>query len=217
MPFDETKIKNAVYKASKAVNINDESIADEVTKAVLSYLNIFFKEGGIPHVEQIQDLVEKILIEKGFSDIAKAYILYREQRARFRDTKKVLSEALSIIDSYLDRSDWKVNENSNMSFSLQGLNNHISSEITSQYWLQEVYPREIRELHISGDLHIHDLNALSVYCCGWDLHDLLLTGFGGVSTKVESKPPQAFPDSPGTDSQFLLHTTGRGSRRPGLC
>lgn len=90
-----------------------------------------------------------------------------------------------------------------MSFSLQGLNNHISSEITSQYWLQEVYPREIRELHVSGDLHIHDLNALSVYCCGWDLHDLLLTGFGGVSTKVESKPPKHFRTALGQIVNFF--------------
>ena len=116
VPFDEAKIKNAVYKASKAVNIENEEIAEEVTKAVLSYLNIFFKEEGIPNVEQIQDLVEKILIEKGYSEIAKAYILYREQRAKLRDTKRVLSEALNIINRYLDRSDWKVNENSNMSF-----------------------------------------------------------------------------------------------------
>ncbi len=211
VPFDETKIKNAVYKASKAVNITDEDIAEDVTKAVLSYLNIFFRDGGIPHVEQIQDLVEKILIEKGYSDIAKAYILYREQRAKFRDTKKVLSEALNIIDRYLDRSDWKVNENSNMSFSLQGLNNHISSEITSQYWLQEVYPREIRELHISGDIHIHDLNALSVYCCGWDLHDLLLTGFGGVSTKVESKPPKHFRTALGQIVNFFYTLQGEAA------
>ncbi|HHU92989.1 MAG TPA: ribonucleoside triphosphate reductase [Halanaerobiaceae bacterium] len=211
VPFDEAKIKNAVYKASKAVNIENEEIAEEVTKAVLSYLNIFFKEEGIPNVEQIQDLVEKILIEKGYSEIAKAYILYREQRAKLRDTKRVLSEALNIINRYLDRSDWKVNENSNMSFSLQGLNNHISSEITSQYWLQEVYPREIRELHVSGDLHIHDLNALSVYCCGWDLHDLLLTGFGGVSTKVESKPPKHFRTALGQIVNFFYTLQGEAA------
>lgn len=98
-----------------------------------------------------------------------------------------------------------------MSFSLQGLNNHISSEITSQYWLQEVYPREIRELHVSGDLHIHDLNALSVYCCGWDLHDLLLTGFGGVSTKVESKPPKHFRTALGQIVNFFYTLQGEAA------
>jgi anaerobic ribonucleoside-triphosphate reductase len=192
VPFNKNKIENAVFKATKAIGQENKAISREITQEVLSYLNIFYKEEGIPNVEQIQDLVEKILIERGYADIAKAYILYREQHARLRDTKRLFSDALKIINSYLDRSDWRINENSNMGFSLQGLNNHISSKITSQYWLHEIYPKEIRELHLNGDLHIHDLSQLSVYCCGWDLQDLLLTGFSGVSTKVESKPAKHF-------------------------
>lgn len=211
VPFDQTKIENAVYQATRAVRREDINISKEVTREVLSYLNIFFKDKGVPTVEQIQDLVEKILIEKGYADIAKAYILYREQHAKLRNTKKLFSDALKVIDSYLDRSDWRVNENSNMGFSLQGLNNHISSKITSQYWLQEIYPKEIRDLHINGDLHIHDLSLLSVYCCGWDLQDLLLTGFGGVATKVESKPPKHFRTALGQIVNFFYTLQGEAA------
>lgn len=192
VPFDRKKIEDAVLKATRAVDREDITISQEVTDEVLSYLNIFFKDEGIPTVEQIQDLVEKILIERGNAHVAKAYILYREQHAKLRDARKLFGDAMKVINSYLDRSNWKVNENSNMGFSLQGLNNHISSEITAQYWLQEIYPKNIRDLHINGDFHIHDLSLLSVYCCGWDLQDLLLTGFGGVATKTESKAPRHF-------------------------
>lgn len=192
VPFKKEKIKEAISRAAKAVGVESDIIGEEISQEVVDYLKIFFKEDGIPTVEQVQDLVEKILIEKGYAAIAKAYILYREQHAKLRDTEKLFTDALKTIDNYLDRSDWKVNENSNMGYSLQGLNNHIASEITAQYWLQEIYPKEIRDKHLSGDMHIHDLSHLSVYCCGWDLKDLLLNGFGGVSTKVESKPPKHF-------------------------
>ncbi len=211
VPFDHSKIEYAVLKATKAVDRESENISKEITQSVLSYLNLFFKDGGIPSVELIQDLVEKILIEKGYSDIAKAYILYREQHAKLRDTKRLFDDALNVISTYLDRSNWRVNENSNMGFSLQGLNNHISSEVTSQYWLQEIYPQEIRDLHSSGDLHIHDLSNLSVYCCGWDLHDLLLTGFGGVATKVESKPPKHFRTALGQIVNFFYTLQGEAA------
>ncbi len=211
VPFDQSKIEYAVFKATKAVDRESDNIAKEITQSVLSYLNLFFKDGGIPSVELIQDLVEKILIEKGYSDIAKSYILYREQHAKLRDTKRLFDDAINVISSYLDRSNWKVNENSNMGFSLQGLNNHISSEVTSQYWLQEIYPKEIRELHSNGDLHIHDLSNLSVYCCGWDLHDLLLTGFGGVATKVESKPPKHFRTALGQIVNFFYTLQGEAA------
>lgn len=211
VPFDEKKITNAVLKAARAVGRKKDEIGEEVTQDVISYLNIFFADGGIPTVEQIQDLVEKILIEKGYADIAKAYIIYREQHAKLRDTKKLFKGAMNVISSYLDRSDWKVNENSNMGFSLQGLNNHISSEITSQYWLHEIYPKEIRDLHINGDIHIHDLDNLSVYCCGWDLQDLLLTGFGGVATKIESKPPKHFRTALGQIVNFFYTLQGEAA------
>ncbi len=211
VPFDEKKIEQAVYKATRAVGHENEEISREITQEVLSYLNIFFKDEGVPTVEQIQDLVEKILIEKGYANIAKAYILYREQHAKLRDARKLFSDAMNVISTYLDRSNWKVNENSNMGFSLQGLNNHVSSEITAQYWLQEIYPKEVRDAHISGDFHIHDLSNLSVYCCGWDLHDLLLTGFGGVTTKVESKPAKHFRTALGQIVNFFYTLQGEAA------
>ncbi|EEX48178.1 anaerobic ribonucleoside-triphosphate reductase [Jonquetella anthropi E3_33 E1] len=186
--FDREKIRVAVMKAAAAVGSSDPSIGENVTRQVESYLAIFYDHDSIPSVEQIQDLVERILIENDYAEVAKAYILYRRQRARIRDTKELLGGAADLVNRYLDNIDWKVNENSNMSYSLQGLNNYIASEITAQYWLNEIYTPKIRDLHTSGSLHIHDLSNLSVYCCGWDLMDLLTVGFGGVTTKVGSKP-----------------------------
>src|SRR6056297_2575941 len=206
--FDSDKIKSAVLKAAQAVGIEGEKIAAEITAEVLSYLKIFIKDGKAAEVEQIQDLVEKILIEKGYSDIAKAYIVYREQHSRLRDTKKLFSDALNVMNDYLGRNDWRVNENSNMSYSLQGLNNFIASEVTGQYWLQEIYPEKTAKLHSSGDLHIHDLGNLSVYCCGWDLEELLRTGFRGVPTKIESAPPKHLKTALGQIVNFMYTLQG---------
>jgi Oxygen-sensitive ribonucleoside-triphosphate reductase len=106
------------------------------------------------------------------------------------------------VDQYLEKIDWQVNENSNMTFSLQGLNNYISSEISKVYWLNKLYPPELRRAHINGDFHIHDLNILSVYCVGWDLLDLLKEGFKGVPGKVESKPAKHFRSALGQVVNF---------------
>ncbi len=210
--FDSKKIRYAVIKATKAVERTEpDTIADEITLEVVSYLNIFFNKEGIPTVEQVQDLVEKILIEKGYADIAKAYILYREQHAKLRDTRELLGNAAQMVNKYLDKIDWKVNENSNMSYSLQGLNNYIASEVTAQYWLGEIYPPQIRENHIGGDFHIHDLNNLSVYCCGWDLQDLLLSGFTGVHTKIGSKPAKHFRTALGQIVNFFYTMQGESA------
>lgn len=209
--FNADKIKTAVIKAAEAVESSNDKIGDEICSEVISYLKIFFKDGGIVEVEQIQDLVEKVLIEKGYADVAKAYILYREKHAKLRDTKKLFADAVNIMDNYLDRSDWKVNENSNMSYSLQGLNNFIASEVTGQYWLQQIYNDEVANLHSSGDLHIHDLGNLSVYCCGWDLEDLLRTGFRGVPTKVESTPPKHLKTALGQIVNFYYTLQGEAA------
>lgn len=186
--FDREKIRIAVMKAANAVGNTDESVGEVITRQVESYLSILFGHDTTPSVEQIQDLVERILIEKDQADIAKAYILYRQQRAKLRDTKQLLGDAADLVNRYLGRIDWKVNENSNMSYSLQGLNNYIASEVTAQYWLNEIYTPQLRQFHKEGDMHIHDLSNLSVYCCGWDLMDLLNAGFTGASTKISSKP-----------------------------
>jgi ribonucleoside-triphosphate reductase len=211
VPFEKDRIRKAVMKAAAAVNIHDQKIGEAVTRQAESYLDIFFNHEGSPSVEQVQDLVEKILIEKGHADIAKAYILYRQQHSRLRDTRQLLGGAVEMVGQYLHKLDWKVNENSNMSYSLQGLNNYIASEITAQYWLNEIYPPSIREHHVSGDFHIHDLSNLSVYCCGWDLQDLLINGFTGVSTKIGSRPPKHFRSALGQIVNFFYTLQGEAA------
>ena len=213
VPFDSKKIKDAVMNAARSVELDDETIGEEVTQEVLSYLKIFYKdeESGVPDVEQIQDLVEKVLIEKGYAEVAKSYILYREQHKKIRDTQALFNDALEAMDDYLQLDDWKVNENSNMGYSLQGLNNFISSEVTAQYWLQEIYSEEVREKHNNGDFHVHDLGNLSVYCCGWDLQDLLQTGFRGVSTKIESEPPKHLKTALGQIVNFFFTLQGEAA------
>ena len=211
--FNPNKIFAAVEKAVEAAEVDEaEAIAREVTNEVLSYLKIFYKDSdAMPDVEQVQDLVEKVLIEKGHAEVAKSYILYREKHSKLRDTKKLFNDAIGSMNNYLEKADWKVNENSNMSFSLQGLNNFIASEITGQYWLQEIYSDQIREYHMDGDLHIHDLGNLSVYCCGWDLQDLLLTGFRGVESKIESGPPKHFKVALGQVVNFFYTLQGEAA------
>jgi len=186
VPFDEKKIEYAVYRAFKEVGRKDVEATREVVERVVEVLEEIYA-GETPHVEQIQDVVERVLMELGHSNVAKAYILYRKQRADTRDFRTLLS-SVEIIDSYINKTDWRVKENSNMSFSLQGLNNHLSSTVVSNYWLRKIYPSHIAKAHASGDLHIHDLGVLGAYCVGWDLEDLLLRGFTGVPGKISSKP-----------------------------
>ncbi|MEK7072808.1 MAG: ribonucleoside triphosphate reductase, partial [Patescibacteria group bacterium] len=140
---------------------------------------------------EIQDIVEEVLIKEDLVKAAKSYIIYREQHARLRDLKKMVNSN-DIIDGYLKQLDWRVKENANMSYSLQGLNNHVASAISSHYWLNKIYPLEIRDAHVDGSLHLHDLQLLAVYCCGWDLQQLMRVGFGGVNGKVSSKPAKHF-------------------------
>jgi ribonucleoside-triphosphate reductase len=166
---------------------------------------------GVVTVEEIQDEVEKILIEKGHSTIAKAYILYRKQRADLRDLKASFNEMEQLIENYINGNDWRIKENSNATFSFQGLNNFISSTITAKYWLNKVYPEEIKNAHINGDFYIHDLGSLSVYCCGWDLRDILLKGFSGVHGKVESKPAKHFRSALGQVVNFFYTLQGEAA------
>jgi len=210
--FDSGKIKNAIVKAAKASGRYDPfEIGDEITREVVSFLEIFFGREGIPSVEQVQDLVEKLLIEKGYASTAKAYILYREQHAKLRETRQLISNAAQMVNKYLEKLDWKVNENSNMGYSLQGLNNYIASEVTAQFWLNEIYPPAIKKKHQAGDFHIHDLSNLSVYCCGWDLNDLLLQGFTGVATKIGSKPARHFRTALGQIANFFYTMQGEAA------
>lgn len=211
VPFYPEKITDAIYKAAQAVGGSDRNTAQAISDSIIGILNIIYKDGRIPTVENVQDLVEKMLIERGHAKVAKAYIIYREQHRKIREGKSLLTEGLELIESYLDRSDWRVNENSNMSYSLQGLNNHIATAVTAKYWLERIYPPEIRNAHVNCDFHVHDLGLLSAYCVGWDLRDLLLRGFGGVPGKVESRPAKHFRSALGHVVNFFYTLQGESA------
>ena len=189
--FNPIKITNAIWKAAQAVGGKDHKKASELTDKVLEKLEKELKRGEIPTVEQVQDVVEKIIIKEGHAKTAKAYILYRKQHQDIREVGGLLKD-IDVVDGYLSMMDWKVNENSNMSYSLQGLNVYATENIVSNYWLNKIFPPEIGESHSTGAFHIHDLGTLGAYCVGWDLKDILLLGFKGVSGKIESKPAKHF-------------------------
>jgi anaerobic ribonucleoside-triphosphate reductase len=189
--FNPVKITDAIWKAAQAVGGKDYKKAAELTETVMTMLEKTLKKGEMPTVEQVQDIVEKVLIEEGHAKTAKAYILYRKQHQDMREIGGLLKD-IDVVDGYLSMMDWKVQENSNMAYSLQGLNVYATENIVSHYWLNKIYPPEIGETHIKGSYHLHDLGTLGAYCVGWDLKDLLLLGFQGVSGKIESKPAKHF-------------------------
>ena len=189
--FNPIKITDAIWKAAQAVGGKDYKKSVQLTDKVIDVLEKELKRGEIPTVEQVQDLVEKMLIEEGHAKTAKAYILYRKQHQEIREIGGLLKD-IAVVDGYLSMMDWKVKENSNMSYSLQGLNVYATENIVSHYWLNKIYPPEIGNAHTDGDFHIHDLGTLGPYCVGWELKDLLLLGFKGVSGKIESKPAKHF-------------------------
>jgi len=209
--FDQERITQAIYKAITATGQGDGKLSKKLSDRVVEILNRRFKKDEIPTVEQIQDIIEEVLILENLVETAKAYILYREQRRRIREAIVVSEEAVDRIDQYLERLDWEVQENANMAFSLQGLNHYGVSYIVKKYWLNKIYPREIREANESGDFHIHNLDTLGPYCVGWDLYDLLVKGFGGVYGKVESRPPKHFRAALGQVVNFMYTLQGEAA------
>ncbi len=208
--FDQERIINAIFKAAKAVGGADRRTAGMLSQEVVAVLNEKYHD-TLPSVEDVQDLVEKILIENGHAKTAKAYILYRKQHEELRNFQHLLLNTEKMFQEYLGGEDWRINENSNMNYSLQGLNNHIISAVTSKYWLEKVYPEEIGEAHRQGDFHIHDLSLLAPYCCGWDIAELLENGFSGVSQKVESAPPRHFRTALGQIVNFFYTLQGEAA------
>ena len=209
-PFDQERITIAIWKAAKAVGGKDKEQAKRISDEVVVLLNKQYGDDGVPTVEEIQDLVEKRLIENGHASTAKAYILYRKQHTDMRELAALLSSS-DMVDQYLEVEDWRVKENSNMSYSLQGLNNYLSSTVIAKYWIARIYPQNIAEAHFSGDMHIHDLGVLGPYCVGWDVSDLLLSGFGGVSGKIESKPAKHFRTALGQVVNFFYTLQGEAA------
>ncbi|MBW2099332.1 MAG: ribonucleoside triphosphate reductase [Deltaproteobacteria bacterium] len=208
LEFDSLKITHAIAEAGKASGEFTEREARKLTLRVLTLAHDL-RIGPIPEVEEIQDIVERVLLDSPFYKSAKAYILYREQHNQIRNITTKAN--VDLVENYIQKLDWKIKENSNMCYSLQGLNNYISSDITSEYWLSRIYPPEIRHAHKRGDLHIHDLSLLSVYCVGWDLKDLLKKGFKGVAGKVESAPPKHLRSALGQVVNFFYTLQGEAA------
>jgi len=206
--FEPEKITKAVFKAFQATGEGSLEDARKVAQKVVQLLNKNYKEGKIPNIEEIQDLVERVLMILDFEETAKAYILYREQHRKIRETEQSLDEAVNLVDKYIQEIDWKVKENANMAYSLQGLNNYISSIVSSKYWMNRVYTPEIKKAHEGGDFHIHDLQLVAAYCCGWDLQDLLRRGFTGVPGKVACKPAKHLGSALGQMVNFIYTLQG---------
>lgn len=190
--FDQSKITEAIWSAAKAIGGRNKRLAERLSDKVVDYLKKN-SEKDIPHVEEIQDVVEKILIENGHAKTAKAYILYRKQHEDIRDIKSTFLEVEELVDDYLGQKSWKVKENSNVGYSMSGLYKHAAGSVVSHYTLDRIYPMEVSDAHRNGDIHIHDLSfGIAGYCAGWSLTKLLKEGFNGVSGKVESKPPHHY-------------------------
>jgi len=209
--FDPNKITSAIEKAALATKEFDTNVAKDLTAKVLELTEKLIDQKHVkaPSIEEVQDMVEKVLLSSEYKKTAKAYVIYREEHAKIREFLKHANT--DMVDEYLDKLDWQVNENSNMSYSIQGLNNYISSKISKNYWLNRIYPYYIRDAHSDGEIHIHDLNVLSVYCVGWDLKDLLLEGFKGVQGKIESGPAKHFRTALGQIVNFLYTLQGEAA------
>ncbi|PIZ91398.1 hypothetical protein COX85_04150, partial [Candidatus Micrarchaeota archaeon CG_4_10_14_0_2_um_filter_55_9] len=184
VPFERERITNAIYKASIAVGERNKKQARELADKAVAELNVLgFTE---PSVEDIQDVVEKVLIEGGHAKTTKAYIIYRQQHAKMRDMKSTFIDIHDVMEGYLKQSDWRTKENSNVDYSFSGLMLHTAGSVIANYVLNEMYSPEIAEAHRDGYFHIHDLSAGIVgYCAGWSLKNLLVRGFGGVPNKVD--------------------------------
>ena len=206
--LDPAKITKAVAKAFSATGEGSMEDAEKVSEKIVQLLNKNYKKGYIPEIEEIQDLVERVLMILDFEETAKSYILYREQHRKIRETEETLKEAVDLVDKYIQEIDWQVKENANMAYSLQGLNNYVSSIVSSKYWMNKVYAKEIRDAHEDGDFHIHDLQLIAAYCCGWDLQDLIRRGFTGVPGKVVCKPAKHFGSILGQMVNFIYTLQG---------
>ncbi len=186
--FDLGKIRSAIEKAFEAEKINyHPSVIDFLALKVTAVFEPKVKSGQVA-VEDIQDSVEQVLVQAGYAEVAKAYILYRRQREKIRNTKNTFLDYKQIIDSYLKVADWRVKENSTVTYSVGGLILSNSGAITANYWLSEVYDDEIERAHRNADIHIHDLSMLTGYCAGWSLRQLITEGLGGVPGKISSAP-----------------------------
>ena len=200
--FDRDKIRSAIARAGQATGEFGDEEADRLTGHAVKVLAHRFAN-AVPHIEQVQDIVEQVLIAADHFATARAYIVYREKRGQARADRKTMVDVAASINEYLDRSDWRVNANANQGYSLGGLILNLSGKVVANYWLSHIYPPEIGHAHREGDIHIHDLDMLSGYCAGWSLRTLLTEGLNGVPGKVEAGPPKHLSSAVGQIVNFL--------------
>ena len=186
--FTLTKISDAIIKAFRATDVQySNDVVDLLTLRVTADFQSKVKDDGI-HVEDIQDSVEKVLEQAGYTEAAKAFILYRKQREKLRTMKSTILDYKDVVNSYVKIEDWRVKENSTVTYSVGGLILSNSGAVTANYWLSEIYDEEIANAHRNADIHIHDLSMLTGYCAGWSLKQLITEGLGGITGKITSAP-----------------------------
>lgn len=208
--FNKEAIYNDLKTASNsAQEIKSTAQLDRIFNKILDAIKDYKGANTQLTSDEIQDIVEGSLQKSAYKLTAKEYILNRDHKKQAKEIAGTFNSDL--ITKYIKKTDWKVNENSNMGYSLQGLNNYIASEVCKTYWLNKVYTTEIKNAHVSGDMHIHDLNSLSTYCVGWDLYDLLISGFTGVNDKVESAPAKHFRTALGQIVNFFYTLQGESA------
>lgn len=201
--FDQNKITNAIWAAAQAIGGTDRKLSEKLSDEVVKLLNEKY-DGKTPTVENIQDIVEKVLVENGHYKTAKAYILYREEHKKLRDVKSLLLNVGDVVDSYMKQADWRSKENANIGYSYSGMLWHGVGTIMAYYALNHVYPKEIANPHIEGEYHLHDLSmSLAGYCAGWSIRQILIEGFNGVHGRVESGPAKHLRSALGQLVNFI--------------
>jgi ribonucleoside-triphosphate reductase len=200
--FDRERIVSSIFKAADSVGGDDRKRAEKVADEAISRIVEDNKGAEVVETTEIADIVKDTLKEMGHGKTSIAFDLFLQLRNQIKNIKSLI-DADSLIGDYIDMEDWRIKENSNMSYSWQGLNNHISSSVQANYWLHSIFPKEISNAHINGDIHLHDLGTLATYCCGWSLEDLLVRGFTGVPGKISCAPPKHFRTALGQIVNFL--------------
>ncbi|MBP7005647.1 ribonucleoside triphosphate reductase [Patescibacteria group bacterium] len=201
--FDKERILNALRLTAESTKEFELPEMHRLAESVALFISKFSKNRQEIHVEEIQDIVEFTLMTSGYYKTARAYIVYREKRTQAREGAKSVVDVEKTIAEYVDQSDWRVHANANQGYSLGGMILNTSGKLTANYWLNHMYPGEVREAHVDGDMHIHDLDMFSGYCAGWSLRQLLEEGFNGVPGKVESAPAKHFETALGQMVNFL--------------
>ena len=200
--FEKERITTGIFKAAESVGGRDRKRAEEIADVVVKQLLVKYSKRKYVKTEEIADIVKQVLIDEGHGKTSIAFGLFVDLKNQVMNIKSLI-DADTLVRDYIDVEDWQVNENSNMAYSWQGLNNYISSTVQANYWLHSIYPKEISNANIDKDIHIHDLGMLAVYCCGWSLEDLLMKGFTGVPGKISSSPAKHFATALGQCVNFF--------------